>query len=372
MTIAATGPRSDAGKQRSSRNATKHGMCSERPVVPGEDPAEWDFFRKEILVTLAPGSFMEQELADRVALQMWRLRRAARYEAEVATDEFIGAKSVMLADFGSQETNDAVAVALREQLKEVEEQTVLLAQMQSARELVRQLPNMTNSATLEPVRVATLVLMMGVTDPEQIPQPQTAGVVRRALAQWSGQSIPEALKWAAALADEKCKMIAERLATMQKRQEALYADMRHAIEARQRDTLLLPKPALERVLRYEAHVSRQLAQALKLLREFKDERLAKEEAERQSPPVAAPEEKVPVAPPAPLPTEMAAPGSFRSSEDERPVTAARTGSFRNFAANAAPSAPPSGSLNASTLPPVNGLGTITNVAASPSGGSAGL
>ena len=64
MTTAATGPRTDAGKQRSSLNATKHGMYSERPVIPGEDPAEWDRFRKEILANLDPGSFMERELAE--------------------------------------------------------------------------------------------------------------------------------------------------------------------------------------------------------------------------------------------------------------------------------------------------------------------
>ena len=33
----ATGPRSDAGKERSSLNAARHGLRSERPVSPGKD-----------------------------------------------------------------------------------------------------------------------------------------------------------------------------------------------------------------------------------------------------------------------------------------------------------------------------------------------
>ncbi len=85
MSQDATGPRTDAGKARSSQNAVKHGLCSQRPVIAGEDPAEWDAFREEIVRSFAPSTFLERELADRVALQMWRQRRAARYEADLVS-----------------------------------------------------------------------------------------------------------------------------------------------------------------------------------------------------------------------------------------------------------------------------------------------
>jgi hypothetical protein len=85
MSQTATGPRTDAGKARSSQNAVKHGLCSERAVIAGEDPAEWDAFREEIVRSFAPATFLERELAERVALQMWRQRRAARYEAELVS-----------------------------------------------------------------------------------------------------------------------------------------------------------------------------------------------------------------------------------------------------------------------------------------------
>ena len=87
MSNHATGPRSESGKERAALNAVKHGLRSERPVLPGEDPAEWDAFLAAIVHDLDPGSTLEAELADRVALQLWRLRRAARYEAQVAADE---------------------------------------------------------------------------------------------------------------------------------------------------------------------------------------------------------------------------------------------------------------------------------------------
>src|SRR2546429_9858627 len=77
MSNPSTGPRSVEGKERASLNAVKHGLRSERPVLPGEDAAEWDAFRAEIVRDLDPAGTLETELAERVALQMWRLRRAA-------------------------------------------------------------------------------------------------------------------------------------------------------------------------------------------------------------------------------------------------------------------------------------------------------
>jgi hypothetical protein len=85
MSNNATGPRTDAGKARSSQNALKHGLCSQRAVIPGEDPAEWDTFREEIVRGNAPCTFLERELAERVALHMWRQRRVALYEADLVS-----------------------------------------------------------------------------------------------------------------------------------------------------------------------------------------------------------------------------------------------------------------------------------------------
>ncbi|HWE39874.1 MAG TPA: hypothetical protein VG406_25210 [Isosphaeraceae bacterium] len=37
-----TGPRTDEGKARAAKNALLHGLCSLAPVLPGEDPAEFE------------------------------------------------------------------------------------------------------------------------------------------------------------------------------------------------------------------------------------------------------------------------------------------------------------------------------------------
>ncbi|MBX9625098.1 MAG: hypothetical protein K2X82_14930, partial [Gemmataceae bacterium] len=76
-----TGPRTPAGKAAAARNAVRHGLLSAAPVVAGEDPAAWDRHRDEVVTSLAPVGAAEEQLAGRAALLLWRLARAARFEA---------------------------------------------------------------------------------------------------------------------------------------------------------------------------------------------------------------------------------------------------------------------------------------------------
>jgi hypothetical protein len=67
----------------------------------------------------------------------------------------------------------------------------------------------------------------------------------------------------------------------QGRFEQLGMRMARRATAQSHDRKLLQKQALDRVIRYEAHISWQLKEALKMLREFQAERRAKEEAARR-------------------------------------------------------------------------------------------
>jgi hypothetical protein len=77
-----TGPRTAEGKAAVARNATKHGIFSSVPVLPGECPEEWEAHRAGVVESLAPVGLLEVNLAERAALLLWRLQRLARYEAE--------------------------------------------------------------------------------------------------------------------------------------------------------------------------------------------------------------------------------------------------------------------------------------------------
>jgi hypothetical protein len=84
--LQSTGPRTPAGKARSSKNALRHGVYSVLPVVPGlEWNEDWETHRAGILKSLAPEGTLEDALAERVALCLWRLNRVHRYETAVTS-----------------------------------------------------------------------------------------------------------------------------------------------------------------------------------------------------------------------------------------------------------------------------------------------
>src|SRR3712207_835851 len=77
------GPKTPAGKLAVSRNASKHGILSPRPVVAAfESERAWKAHREAIIESLAPLGGMEEALAERVALNLWRLNRVSVYETE--------------------------------------------------------------------------------------------------------------------------------------------------------------------------------------------------------------------------------------------------------------------------------------------------
>jgi hypothetical protein len=78
------GPKTPAGKARSSRNALKHGLRAERHVVlPAEDGAEFEALEAAMTLELALVGALQTVLARRVAVAAWRLARADRIETEL-------------------------------------------------------------------------------------------------------------------------------------------------------------------------------------------------------------------------------------------------------------------------------------------------
>ena len=78
-----TGPRTDEGKQRSSQNALKHGLRSKHPIMPGEDPAEYQQKLDKLRADLRPLNALEEDLVEQIADTSWRLKRLSRIEAAV-------------------------------------------------------------------------------------------------------------------------------------------------------------------------------------------------------------------------------------------------------------------------------------------------
>jgi hypothetical protein len=78
-----TGPRTQAGRARSSRNALKSGIYAESEIIPGEDPAELAQLTAEYYESIQPQGRGEAALVDQVIRADWKLRRISRAEADV-------------------------------------------------------------------------------------------------------------------------------------------------------------------------------------------------------------------------------------------------------------------------------------------------
>ena len=79
-----TGPKSAAGKAASSANALRHGLAAARAVVlPDEDADAYERLRQGVLADLDPAGALQEALAQRIVVLLWRLDRAARLEAEL-------------------------------------------------------------------------------------------------------------------------------------------------------------------------------------------------------------------------------------------------------------------------------------------------
>src|SRR5580700_9234771 len=78
-----TGPRTEAGKQRSRRNAYKHGLTGQIHLFTAEEHGAFEKHCLSIVEALAPVGVLEQHLAQSIAEDHWRLNRARALESGI-------------------------------------------------------------------------------------------------------------------------------------------------------------------------------------------------------------------------------------------------------------------------------------------------
>ena len=76
-----TGPRTAAGKQRSSQNALTHGLTSRSPVLATEDPAAYQRHSRQFFDEYQPATPTETQLTQELADTAWRITRIPALEA---------------------------------------------------------------------------------------------------------------------------------------------------------------------------------------------------------------------------------------------------------------------------------------------------
>jgi hypothetical protein len=79
--LLSTGPRTAAGKQRSSQNALSHGLTSRSPVVATEDPADYQRHCGQFFDEYQPATPTETHLTQELADTAWRINRIPQLES---------------------------------------------------------------------------------------------------------------------------------------------------------------------------------------------------------------------------------------------------------------------------------------------------
>ena len=265
----ATGPRTEEGKSASSRNAVKHGLLSESPVVTCLETAqEWQGHLESVLADLAPRGQMETCLAERAGLLLWRMRRLANAEVEWIDLAQAGAEKEWQERAGSPPYHES-GTGYEDRLAFVEDCRELYA-------FACGLPSASDDTVLPGALVAAYLYTL----PEVISLPV---IQARAAAGLDVLKDPEELEWTAASLRIHLAGVAERIGIrLEELEKALLQRVRgkfaySATDAhRARDLMknvrasrLLPTTRqLETLARYEAHLGRELSRTMRALREL--------------------------------------------------------------------------------------------------------
>src|SRR5262245_36748516 len=78
--LKSTGPVTAEGKDRSRRNAIRHGLTAETVIAAFEDSADYEAFEAAVTADYDAEMAVERELVLRLASVLWRLRRSTLIE----------------------------------------------------------------------------------------------------------------------------------------------------------------------------------------------------------------------------------------------------------------------------------------------------
>jgi hypothetical protein len=78
-----TGPKTPTGKAITAQNATKHGLTAQNAVIKGEDPADFDLHRDEMLEYYNPQGPVETALTHRIITLSWQIKRSPNLHTAV-------------------------------------------------------------------------------------------------------------------------------------------------------------------------------------------------------------------------------------------------------------------------------------------------
>ncbi len=82
------GPKTAAGKAAVRLNSVTHGLLSKEVLIKGEDAAELNRLRNNLMAEKAPEGELETMHVDRIIACLWRLKRILKAETAMLNYDF--------------------------------------------------------------------------------------------------------------------------------------------------------------------------------------------------------------------------------------------------------------------------------------------
>ena len=101
------GPVTEEGKAIASQNSLKHGLTSNRVVLPHESQEEFDRLEASLVNRFKPFDEIEYELVHEMAAARWRLRRIEAMEVSIFNKAFKQQRELLGPDADAAEVQDA-------------------------------------------------------------------------------------------------------------------------------------------------------------------------------------------------------------------------------------------------------------------------
>jgi hypothetical protein len=253
--LQSTGPRTLKGREVSKMNALKHGILSRQVLVAGqhyqEDREEFEALHRRFWEDLQPEGPLEEMLLDQIVTAHWRLRRALMAES--------GAIALNVDKGHRKRAKGTPPVlqwmhwrALGDPVNAMQTSSIgsaiLLGWMKELRTTVEQAGQLTEEA------VQNLAARFGTT-----PNPLTSSLDELRLKLESGPETSDAVQ---RKRDEALAFLNREINSLQWSRERCVEDEEHEAESRQAAAVLPSGEVLDKILRYETKLERQLYRAM--------------------------------------------------------------------------------------------------------------
>ena len=264
------GPATESGKEVVRWNATQHGIRSPAPVVPGLEKVEdWEEHRSGVLESLSPEGHLENVLAERVALLSWRLHRVTRYERETIalSQERVEEDLATFRRFDSSIGVD----------KHPEDVRSTYESARKTQRLLKRLPTLPDDKRLSAEDAESVLwAVWGQVDEDveleeeidipSLPEPLALESLEEYDVSWTVSLVREGISAIASSAGERPEKLleaaTEEALRVVRQTKAKVEEVERDLKNMGRERLLPDEKTLEKIARYEAHLSRQLYQAM--------------------------------------------------------------------------------------------------------------